>query len=77
MARNLKGETEFGLPILPLLPDLDGNPSHIPALSDQDAVDAGAVGANSPLYSMGEELREIYALGDGPFGPTEPKAGTQ
>jgi hypothetical protein len=81
MARDLRNETEYGLP---LLPDPFGAPivegatgvAAITGLSDADATKAGAVGAEEQLRSMGSELREIYATGEGPLGPTEPPAGT-
>lgn len=81
MARDMRNESEFGLPILPdpfgeEIPEGASGVAAIPGLSDADAIKAGAVGAEEPLRSMGSELREIYARGEGPIGPTEPKAGT-
>ena len=71
MARNLKTESEFGLPILP---DPFGNPiaadatgaAAIPGFTDADAIKDGDQSLS--LYATGHSLREIYALPAGDFG---------
>jgi len=73
MARNFAQESEFGLGILPDPfgePIAEGavGPAAIPGLTDADAIKAGA-GSDGLSYStLGAQLREIYAKGDGNFG---------
>ena len=82
MPRDLRSESEFGLPTLP---DPFGEPiaedavgaAAIPGFTDSDAIKAGAGGTDAlNNLTLGAELREIYARGEGTFGPQEPKAGT-
>lgn len=84
MARNLKGETEFGLPSpMPVLGP-DGKVATgsaiaaavaaggLPLLTDATAVAEGAVGQNASTVTeqqMGHELRAVYAKGEGSLGP--------
>lgn len=92
MARNMSRESEFGLPSPMPIIDVDGVAKDgakgiaalarggLPALTDATAVANGAVGQEAgpvgSIQQLGHELREIYAKGDGPVGPTEPPAGT-
>lgn len=76
MVRDLRGESEFGLPVLPGI-GLEGEPvepgAGLPALTDAQAIKDGAVGQEAgPVGSvtqLGYELREIYAKGEGTIGP--------
>jgi hypothetical protein len=82
MPRNLKNETEFGLPSP--MPDPEGNAIPegafgpgvtITGLTDAEAIKTG--GDADSLSTVGTELRKIYATGDGGLlGPQTPKAGT-
>lgn len=83
MARNYAEESEFGLGVLP---NTSGAPiaegvHGIPALTDADAIAAGAVGQEAgpvgSVQQLGHELREIYATPD-TFGTSDPStaAGT-
>lgn len=72
MARNLKAESEFGLPVLPRPDGSDvpvgaTGPEAITALTDADAIKADA--DTGTLYTLGAELRKIYAVGEGELGP--------
>lgn len=83
MARDMRGETEYGLPVLP---DAKGNeiadgaksPETITGLTDAQAIKDGAGGSlGNNLFTLGAELREIYAEGEGGnLGPQTPLAGT-
>lgn len=71
MPRNLRTESEFGLP---RLPDPFGNPiaegatgiAAITGMTDADAIKAG--GNDLSLHTVGHQLREIYATADDQFG---------
>lgn len=83
MSRNMRTESEFGLPAMPrYLPDGTVGPSSGPgiaALADADAIAEGAAGAGAGtgvLTSMGDELRAVYARGDGVVSSGLP-AGSQ
>lgn len=91
MARNLRTESEFGLPSpMPIL-DADGTVAEgadidaavarggLPAFTDADAIAAGAAGQESgpmSIQQLSHEARAIYAQGDGTLGRQEPLAGT-
>ena len=76
MARNMRTETEFGLPILPApdgseIPAGVSGPAAITAFTDADSIKAGAAGQESgplSIQQLSHEAREIYAQGDGFLG---------
>lgn len=73
MPRNMKGETEFGLPVLPspageaIAADAVGA-AKITGLTDADSIKTGK-GNELSLSTTGHQLREIYATGEGEVGP--------
>lgn len=87
MVRDMRGESEFGLPVLP---SPDGKPipegaqgiAAIPALTDAQAIADGAVGQEAgpvgSIQQLGHELRAIYAKDPDRVGPSDPatRAGT-
>lgn len=77
MARSMKGESEFGLPLMARF-DKDGNvvaatdsAGRLPA-ADQD-YEALVTGGD---LSAADQLRAIYSTDADAFGKREPKAGT-
>ena len=70
MPRNWKAESEFGLGEMP---DPFGNPIRsdaqghelITGFSDSDAIRSGATSDGLSYSTLGQTLREIYALGEG------------
>jgi len=77
MARSMKGESEFGLPVMArFAPDgsvvsATDTKGRLP-LAENDA-EAVATGAD---LSMASQLRAIYSTDADAFGKSEPKAGT-
>jgi hypothetical protein len=91
MARDLRSESEFGLPSpMPVFaPDgtvVEGAAidaavaaGGLPALTDAEALATGGVAATSAPSAdeAASELRRIYATDEDQWGVREPKAGTQ
>lgn len=84
MARNMRGESEFGLPIMsdpygnPIPEGASGRAAITAAATDATAIKNGAKGVDATILGdIAQELREVYATDpDRPLGPAATGVGT-